>query len=95
MFYEKVFDFIVVECLVFEGFMLIYLSNFESEFEFELMVNCGWMELYVLGDGYGYIVFFVDDFEVEYVCFELFGFSLMFLKELKFDGRLLVWFFFV
>lgn len=95
VFYDWVFGLMVVEWLDFESFILIYLLNGESLMEFELMVNKDWIEFYDLGDGYGYVVFFVNDVDVLYVWLEVEGFVLCKLVDFVLGGEVIVCFFFI
>ena len=64
-FYGKAFGLNVADSFDFDRFMLIYLSNKETEFELELTVNKGQGKPYDLGDGYGHIAFSVADISHE------------------------------
>ena len=60
-FYSKAFSLNVVDRLEFNDFVLVYMSNSETEFELELTINKSQSEPYKLGDGYGHIAFSVSD----------------------------------
>ncbi len=94
-FYEKAFGLKVAERLDFSDFTLIYLSNDEQEFEFELTVNKGRTEPYDLGDGYGHLAVSVDDLDAEHARFEAEGLAPRKLVEFAPDGKLVGRFFFV
>ena len=65
-FYRLAFGLSVAERVEFENFTLLYLSNDEGDFEFELTVNKGREVPYAHGDGYGHIAFSVDNVEAEH-----------------------------
>lgn len=65
-FYKLAFGLSVAERVEFENFTLLYLSNDEGDFEFELTVNKGREVPYAHGDGYGHIAFSVDNVEAEH-----------------------------
>ncbi|OCP10178.1 MULTISPECIES: VOC family protein [unclassified Ensifer] len=56
----------IAERLDFGTFVLIYLSNEESDFELELTVNKDRTEPYALGDGYGHLALSVDNLDGEH-----------------------------
>ena len=94
-FYAKAFGLEVAERLDFETFILIYLSNPESEFEVELTVNKGRAAAYALGDGYGHLAVSVDDLDGEHVRHSALGLAPNNIVEFKRDGAMLARFFFI
>ena len=62
-FYKEAFSLNVADRLDFEDFVLVYLSNSETEFELELTINKSQQDAYNLGDGYGHLALSVDDVE--------------------------------
>lgn len=94
-FYKKAFDLNVVEHLDFDGFMIVYLSNSESEIELELTINHDQKEPYDLGNAYGHIAVVVDDLDAEHARFESLGLKPRKLIDFTHDGELLARFFFV
>ena len=94
-FYSKAFDLVVADIFDFDGFMLIYLSNEETEFELELTVNKGHGKPYDLGDGYGHIAFSVADIHEERRRLSALGLSPGDVKSLEHDGQKLATFFFI
>lgn len=65
-FYNKAFGLKVADRFEFDSFVLVYLSNEESDFELELTINKGREEPYELGQGYGHLAVSVDDLEAEH-----------------------------
>ena len=63
-FYSSAFSLNVVDRLDFDDFVLVYMSNSETDFELELTINKSQTEPYNLGDGYGHIAFSVSDVSV-------------------------------
>lgn len=94
-FYSKAFGLSVAERRDFGDFVLIYLSNPESEFELELTVNKGTTEPYDLGNGYGHIAVSVEDLDAEHARFEKEGLNPKKLVEFAPDGERFARFFFV
>ena len=94
-FYQRAFSLSVADRLDFETFILVYLSNPESEFELELTINKGQADEYQLGNGYGHFAVSVDDIEAEHKRFEEAGLKPRKLVEFEKDGSLLAKFFFV
>lgn len=64
-----------------EGFILVYMTNHEGNFELELTYNCDQKEPYDLGNGYSHLALTVDDLEASrerhiemgYECTDLYG----------------------
>lgn len=94
-FYGKAFGLNVADSFDFDRFMLIYLSNKETEFELELTVNKGQGKPYDLGDGYGHIAFSVADIHEEQRRLSALGLSPGDVKSLEHDGQKLATFFFI
>jgi lactoylglutathione lyase len=94
-FYQKAFGLAVAERLDFETFILVYMSNVESEFELELTINKGRTEAYNLGDGYGHFAVSVSDLDGEHARISALRFSTGKIVEFNRDGGLLARFFFV
>ncbi|MCA0997440.1 VOC family protein [Alloyangia pacifica] len=94
-FYDKAFGLKVADRLDFPDFTLIYLSNSESGFEFELTVNKDRAEPYDLGDGYGHFAVSVDDLDAEHARFEAEGLAPRKLVEFAPAGEIVARFFFV
>lgn len=94
-FYETAFGLKIAERLEFDDFILIYLSNPETEFELELTVNKGTEEPYALGTGYGHLAVTVEDLAAEHARFEAAGLAPRKMVEFSPGGSLLAKFFFV
>ena len=94
-FYKKAFALNVADRLDFDDFVLIYLSNKESNFELELTVNKDQKEPYNLGNGYGHICLSVDNLEAEHKRFEEEGLNPRKLVDFKNKGETVAKFFFV
>ncbi|KQX45153.1 MULTISPECIES: VOC family protein [unclassified Ensifer] len=94
-FYRVAFGLEIAERLEFETFVLIYLSNGESEFELELTVNKDRTEPYALGDGYGHLALSVDDLDAEHQRLTESGLTPGKIVDFNRDGALLARFFFV
>ncbi|MBD9625350.1 VOC family protein [Ensifer sp. ENS06] len=94
-FYRVAFGLEIAERLEFETFVLIYLSNGESEFELELTVNKDRTEPYALGDGYGHLALSVDDLDAEHQRLTEAGLNPGNIVDFNRDGALLARFFFV
>lgn len=94
-FYRVAFGLEIAERLEFETFVLIYLSNEESEFELELTVNKDRTEPYALGDGYGHLAVSVDDLSAEHQRLTDAGLNPGKIVDFNRDGALLARFFFV
>lgn len=94
-FYRVAFGLEIAERLEFETFVLIYLSNGESEFELELTVNKDRTEPYALGDGYGHLALSVDDLDAEHQQLTEAGLNPGKIVDFNRDGALLARFFFV
>ena len=94
-FYRVAFGLEIAERLEFETFVLIYLSNGESEFELELTVNKDRTEPYALGDGYGHLALSVDDLDAEHQRLTEASLNPGNIVDFNRDGALLARFFFV
>jgi len=94
-FYKEAFSLDVADRLDFEDFVLVYLSNPETEFELELTINKSQRDVYNLGDGYGHLAFSVDDVEEEHARFEAAGLEPRKLVDFKNNGKTVAKFFFV
>ena len=94
-FYHKAFGLRVADRLEFDSFVLIYLSNSESDFEIELTVNKGQTGPYDLGNGYGHLAVSVADVTTEHARFAAEGLAPRKLVDFAPDGRLIARFFFV
>lgn len=94
-FYRVAFGLEIAERLEFETFLLIYLSNEESEFELELTVNKDRTEPYALGDGYGHLALSVDDLSAEHQRLTDAGLNPGKIVDFNRDGALLARFFFL
>ncbi|RYH12120.1 VOC family protein [Tropicimonas sp. IMCC6043] len=94
-FYRTAFGLEISGRFEFESFILIYLSNAETDFEVELTVNKERTEPYDLGDGYGHIAFCVDDVEAEHARLEAAGLGPRKLVSFERDGELFAQFFFI
>lgn len=94
-FYRVAFGLEIAERLEFETFVLIYLSNEESEFELELTVNKDRTEPYALGDGYGHLALSVDDLGAEHQRLTDAGLNPGKIVDFNRDGALLARFFFL
>ncbi|OWZ90225.1 lactoylglutathione lyase [Sinorhizobium sp. LM21] len=94
-FYRVAFGLEIAERLEFETFVLIYLSNEESEFELELTVNKDRTEPYALGDGYGHLAVSVDDLSAEHQRLTDAGLNPGKIVDFNRDGALLARFFFL
>lgn len=94
-FYRTAFGLEIADRLDFETFTLVYLSNAESTFEFELTINKGRTEPYVLGDGYGHLAVSVDDLGAEHQRFTTAGLNPGKLVNFENNGVFVGRFFFV
>ncbi|MGE6781533.1 VOC family protein [Ensifer adhaerens] len=94
-FYRAALGLEIAERLDFETFVLIYLSNAESEFELELTVNKDRTEPYALGDGYGHLALSVDDLDAENQRLTEAGLNPGKIVDFNRDGALLARFFFL
>ena len=94
-FYGEAFGLGEADRFDFDDFMLVYLSNDESDFEVELTLNKGQTEPYELGNGYGHLAVSVDDLEAEHRRFEEAGLEPRRLVTLEKDGEVVGKFFFV
>lgn len=94
-FYKEAFGLEVADRVEFDDFVLVYLSNGESEQELELTINKGREEPYDIGDGYGHLALSVDDLEAEHARFEAAGLAPRKLVDFTHNGKTLGRFFFV
>jgi lactoylglutathione lyase len=94
-FYRDAFGLDVADRLDFETFTLIYLSNAETGFEFELTVNKGRQEPYALGDGYGHLAVSVADLDSEHDRLGALGLNPKKIVEFNHEGTLITRFFFI
>ena len=94
-FYKKAFDLDVVKHLDFGSFIIVYLSNSESEMELELTINHDQKEPYELGNAYGHLAVVVDDLDAEHARFESLGLKPRKQIDFNHDDELLARFFFV
>jgi lactoylglutathione lyase len=94
-FYRKAFGLEIADRFDFDDFTLVYLRNFENDFEIELTVNKGRTEPYQHGDAYGHVAFAVDDLDLAHRRFTELGFKPADIKEFHRDGGLMARFFFV
>ncbi len=94
-FYASAFGLQVADRLEFDSFVLIYLSNAESDFEVELTVNKGRSEPYDLGNGYGHIAVSVPDVAAEHARFLADGLAPRKLVDFAPGGSIIARFFFV
>ena len=94
-FYESAFGLRVKDRLEFDNFVLIYLSNAETDFELELTVNKGRTEPYDLGNGYGHIAVSVPDVTAEHARFMAEGLAPRKLVDFAPGGTTIALFFFV
>ena len=94
-FYREAFGLGEADRFDFDDFMLVYLSNGESDFEVELTLNKGQTEPYELGNGYGHLAVSVDDLEAEHRRVEEAGLETRRLVTLEKDGEVVGKFFFV
>lgn len=94
-FYDKAFGLKVADRYDWPEFTLIYLSNPETGFEFELTVNKGQSEPYQIGNGYGHIAFAVDDLESEHARIAAAGLKPRDIKAFMHEGKQLAKFFFI
>lgn len=95
VFYANAFGLQVADRLEFDSFVLIYLSNAESNFEVELTVNKGRIEPYDLGNGYGHIAVSVPDVAAEHARFLSEGLAPGKLVDFAPGGTIIARFFFV
>ena len=94
-FYASAFGLQVADRLEFDSFVLIYLSNAESDFEVELTVNKGRSEPYDLGNGYGHIAVSVPDVAAEHARFLADGLAPRKLVDFAPGGTVIALFFFI
>lgn len=79
----------------FEKFSLVYLRNFENDFELELTHNRDRTEPYKHGDGYGHLAVCVDNCRTERARLAALGLNPGEVKEFERDGSLIAKFFFI
>jgi lactoylglutathione lyase len=94
-FYKSAFSLEIADRLEFEEFVLVYLSNSETDFELELTINKSQTQPYNLGDGYGHIAVSVEDVEAEHERFSRVGLNPRKLVDFKNNGENVAKFFFV
>ena len=94
-FYKSAFSLEVADRLEFEDFVLVYLSNSETDFELELTINKSQTQSYDLGDGYGHMAVSVEDVEAEHERFTSAGLNPRKLVDFKNNGESVAKFFFV
>ena len=95
LFYKLAFSLEVADRLEFDDFVLVYLSNSDTEFELELTINKSQTQSYSLGDGYGHMAFSVEDVEAEHERFTSAGLNPRKLVDFKNKGESVAKFFFV
>ena len=94
-FYQQAFGLHVADRLPFESFILVYLSNPESDFELELTINIGRTERYNIGDGYGHLALSVAGLEAEHTRLTAAGLSPRKIVEFAPAGSVIAKFFFI
>jgi lactoylglutathione lyase len=94
-FYSKAFSLNVVDRLEFNDFVLVYMSNSETEFELELTINKSQSEPYKLGDGYGHIAFSVSDVSAVHADLKTAGLQPRDLVDFINNGETVAKFFFI
>jgi|TARA_B100000768_G_C11124307_1_gene308899 lactoylglutathione lyase len=94
-FYSSAFSLNVVDRLDFDDFVLVYMSNSETDFELELTINKSQTEPYNLGDGYGHIAFSVSDVSVVHADLKKAGLLPRDLVDFKNNGETIAKFFFI
>jgi len=96
-FYEQAFGLHVADRLPFDTFTLVYLSNPESEsnFELELTINSGRTEPYNIGDGYGHLALSVADLEAAHSRLTAAGLAPRKIVEFAPAGEVIAKFFFI
>lgn len=94
-FYETCLGLKVADRREWPDFVLIYMSNPETDFEVELTVNKGRTEPYALGDGYGHVAVSVGDLDAEHARIKAAGYAAGDIKTMAHDGRPFGKFFFI
>ncbi|MDE0766420.1 MAG: VOC family protein [Amylibacter sp.] len=94
-FYSQAFSLNVVDRLDFNEFVLVYMSNSETDFELELTINKSQSKPYNLGDGYGHIAFSVSDVSVAHADLIKAGLQPRDLVDFKNNGEKIAKFFFI
>ena len=94
-FYSLAFSLNVVDRLDFNEFVLVYMSNSETDFELELTINKSQSKPYNLGDGYGHIAFSVSDVSVAHADLIKAGLQPRDLVDFKNNGEKIAKFFFI
>ena len=94
-FYSQAFSLNVVDRLDFNEFVLVYMSNSETDFELELTINKSQSKPYNLGDGYGHIAFSVSDVSVAHADLIKAGLQPRDLVDFKNNGEPIAKFFFI
>ena len=94
-FYSQAFSLNVVDRLDFKEFVLVYMSNSETDFELELTINKSQSKPYNLGDGYGHIAFSVIDVSVAHADLIKAGLQPRDLVDFKNNGEKIAKFFFI
>ena len=94
-FYSQAFSLNVVDRLDFNEFVLVYMSNSETDFELELTINKLQSKPYNLGDGYGHIAFSVSDVSVAHADLIKAGLQPRDLVDFKNNGEKIAKFFFI
>ena len=94
-FYSQAFSLNVVDRLDFNEFVLVYMSNSETDFELELTINKSQSKPYNLGDGYGHIAFSVSDVSVAHANLIKAGLQPRDLVDFKNNGEKIAKFFFI
>jgi lactoylglutathione lyase len=94
-FYRTAFGLEISDRLDATDFSLIYLSNPETDFEFELTVNKGRTEPYDVGDGYGHLAVSVADLDEEFARLKAEGLNPGKLIEFAPNGTTFARFFFI
>lgn len=94
-FYSRAFGLRVDDRIEFNEFVLLYLSNPETEFELELTVNKGRDSAYDLGDGYGHLAISVENLETEHERLLAAGLNPDPIVQFAPDGEIVAKFFFI
>lgn len=94
-FYSRAFGLRVADRIEFNEFVLLYLSNPETEFELELTVNKGRDSAYDLGDGYGHLAISVENLETEHERLLAAGLNPDPIVQFAPDGEIVAKFFFI
>jgi lactoylglutathione lyase len=94
-FYRDAFDLTVKDRFQFDGFTLLYLRNYENDFEVELTINHDQSEPYTHGTGYGHIAVCIENLDSEHERMTSLGINPTPIKEFHREGELMARFFFV